>query len=261
MVAGRYKRVKLQSFQYRLVEHATRQSLAAGFALHPDVIYFSGFADGDGWYLEGETMEAEKAPWPWLLEQIAKGATRALHTVILNDSLGYLSPVTAYSRANDLLETGLPGLVRIRPNGAEHAAGGVPPPVTRGETSPLKMMGVSAHPLTESPETHLGRIQHPLGSRFISEEYKQTEMKQRLKLSDERQSLTHKFAVGGHEGYITVGLYENGKPSPLRHGPVLRGGCLHWCGVQAGGGYGRGTHLRLPNLLEKQIPGREDRKA
>ena len=32
----------------------------------------------------------------------------------------------------------------------------------------------------------------------------------RRKLSDERQSLTHKFSVGGHEGYITVGLYDDG---------------------------------------------------
>ena len=103
----------LLPFQYRLLEHATRQSLAAGFASHPDVIYFSGFADEEGWYLEGETLAGEKAPWPWLLEQIAEGAAKTLQTVILNDSLGYLSPVTAFSRANDLLQTGLPGLIRI----------------------------------------------------------------------------------------------------------------------------------------------------
>src|SRR5688572_32794509 len=30
----------------------------------------------------------------------------------------------------------------------------------------------------------------------------------RHRLPDERQSLTHKFDIGGHEGYITVGLYE-----------------------------------------------------
>ena len=30
----------------------------------------------------------------------------------------------------------------------------------------------------------------------------------RRKLDDERQSVTHKFSIGGHEGYITVGLYE-----------------------------------------------------
>jgi ribonucleoside-diphosphate reductase alpha chain len=32
----------------------------------------------------------------------------------------------------------------------------------------------------------------------------------RRKLPDERQSITHKFSVAGHEGYITVGLYEDG---------------------------------------------------
>jgi len=37
----------------------------------------------------------------------------------------------------------------------------------------------------------------------------------RKKLPDERQSLTHKFAVGGHEGYITVGLYEDGAPGEI----------------------------------------------
>ena len=26
----------------------------------------------------------------------------------------------------------------------------------------------------------------------------------------EHQSLTHKFSIGGHEGYITVGMYEDG---------------------------------------------------
>ena len=26
-----------------------------------------------------------------------------------------------------------------------------------------------------------------------------------------RQSITHKFSVGGHEGYITVGLFEDGR--------------------------------------------------
>ena len=30
-----------------------------------------------------------------------------------------------------------------------------------------------------------------------------------------RNSVTHKFSVGGHEGYITVGLFEDGKPGEL----------------------------------------------
>ena len=32
----------------------------------------------------------------------------------------------------------------------------------------------------------------------------------RRKLPDERQAITHKFSIAGHEGYITVGLYEDG---------------------------------------------------
>ncbi|HUP42615.1 MAG TPA: vitamin B12-dependent ribonucleotide reductase [Thermoanaerobaculia bacterium] len=37
----------------------------------------------------------------------------------------------------------------------------------------------------------------------------------RRKLADERRALTHKFRVGDHEGYITVGLYENGQPGEI----------------------------------------------
>src|SRR5690349_9332898 len=37
----------------------------------------------------------------------------------------------------------------------------------------------------------------------------------RHKLDDERMSITHKFNVGGHEGYITVGLYRDGSPGEL----------------------------------------------
>ncbi len=37
----------------------------------------------------------------------------------------------------------------------------------------------------------------------------------RHKLPDERKSLTHKFDIAGHEGYITVGMYEDGKPGEI----------------------------------------------
>lgn len=37
----------------------------------------------------------------------------------------------------------------------------------------------------------------------------------RRKLPDERQSITHKFSVAGHEGYITVGMYEDGTPGEI----------------------------------------------
>jgi ribonucleoside-diphosphate reductase alpha chain len=37
----------------------------------------------------------------------------------------------------------------------------------------------------------------------------------RHKLQDERASITHKFNIAGHEGYITVGLYPNGTPGEI----------------------------------------------
>ena len=37
----------------------------------------------------------------------------------------------------------------------------------------------------------------------------------RMRMPDTRVSLTHKFDIAGHEGYITVGLYENGMPGEL----------------------------------------------
>jgi ribonucleoside-diphosphate reductase alpha chain len=37
----------------------------------------------------------------------------------------------------------------------------------------------------------------------------------RRKLPDERQSITHKFSVAGHEGYIHVGLYQTGEPGEI----------------------------------------------
>jgi ribonucleoside-diphosphate reductase alpha chain len=37
----------------------------------------------------------------------------------------------------------------------------------------------------------------------------------RRKLADERRAITHKFSIGGHEGYLTVGLYEDGLPGEI----------------------------------------------
>src|SRR5213082_824606 len=37
----------------------------------------------------------------------------------------------------------------------------------------------------------------------------------RRKLPDERKAVTHKFDIAGHEGYLTVGLYEDGQPGEL----------------------------------------------
>ena len=37
----------------------------------------------------------------------------------------------------------------------------------------------------------------------------------RERLPDERQAITHKFSIQGHEGYLTVGLYEDGRPGEI----------------------------------------------
>jgi ribonucleoside-diphosphate reductase alpha chain len=37
----------------------------------------------------------------------------------------------------------------------------------------------------------------------------------RHRLPDERKSITHKFSVGGHDGYLTVGMYEDGTPGEI----------------------------------------------
>lgn len=37
----------------------------------------------------------------------------------------------------------------------------------------------------------------------------------RRRLPDERRAITHKFSIGGHEGYITAGMYEDGTPGEI----------------------------------------------
>jgi ribonucleoside-diphosphate reductase alpha chain len=37
----------------------------------------------------------------------------------------------------------------------------------------------------------------------------------RRRLSDTRTAITHKFDIAGHEGYLTVGLFENGQPGEM----------------------------------------------
>jgi ribonucleoside-diphosphate reductase alpha chain len=50
----------------------------------------------------------------------------------------------------------------------------------------------------------------------------------RRRLPDERRSITHKFSIGSHEGYVTVGLYDDGWPGEIfivmaKEGSVISG--------------------------------------
>jgi len=38
---------------------------------------------------------------------------------------------------------------------------------------------------------------------------------ERKKLNSTRKSITHRFCINNHEGYLTVGLYEDGSPGEL----------------------------------------------
>ncbi|MBF6620868.1 MAG: vitamin B12-dependent ribonucleotide reductase [Patulibacter sp.] len=52
---------------------------------------------------------------------------------------------------------------------------------------------------------------------------------QRRRMPRERQSITHKFSIGGHEGYITAGMYEDGSVGEIfltdigKEGSAVRG--------------------------------------
>jgi len=49
-----------------------------------------------------------------------------------------------------------------------------------------------------------------------------------------RDSVTHKFSVGGHEGYLTIGLYDDGSPGEIflkisKEGSAISGFCQAFC--------------------------------
>ncbi len=50
----------------------------------------------------------------------------------------------------------------------------------------------------------------------------------RRRLPDERKSITHKFSIAGHDGYLTVGMYDDGSPGEIfvvmaKQGSVVSG--------------------------------------
>jgi ribonucleoside-diphosphate reductase alpha chain len=71
----------------------------------------------------------------------------------------------------------------------------------------------------------------PLNTSKKAEEAAKAEPEARLarrRLPDERRSITHKFSIGGHEGYMTVGMYDDGAPGELfvtmaKEGSVVSG--------------------------------------
>jgi hypothetical protein len=59
-------------------------------------------------------------------------------------------------------------------------------------------------------------------------------MSSRQSLPETRRSLTHKFTIGNHEGYLTIGLHEDGSPGELflkmsKEGSTISGMCQAFC--------------------------------
>ncbi|MGD1916564.1 MAG: hypothetical protein ACFCBV_10320 [Phycisphaerales bacterium] len=56
----------------------------------------------------------------------------------------------------------------------------------------------------------------------------------RRMLPNTRNALTHKFSVGGHEGYLTIGLYDDGSPGEVfikmaKEGSPIKGMVQAYC--------------------------------
>jgi len=80
------------------------------------------------------------------------------------------------------------------------------------KAQPLSSMGSStAKPGTQSPPVGVpqGRTEEPDDPTLAPPKAI------RHRLPDERLSITHKFNIGGHEGYLTVGLYKDGMPGEI----------------------------------------------
>ena len=65
----------------------------------------------------------------------------------------------------------------------------------------------------EEPSEEIKRLRGRIGE--LEREMSTLQRPSRQRMPDTRVSLTHKFEIAGHEGYITVGLYENRQPGEL----------------------------------------------
>ncbi len=55
----------------------------------------------------------------------------------------------------------------------------------------------------------------PLNTRATAEIATPVAKPIRRRLPDERPAITHKFSIGGHDGYVTVGMFEDGSPGEI----------------------------------------------
>ncbi|MBV9875170.1 MAG: vitamin B12-dependent ribonucleotide reductase [Verrucomicrobia bacterium] len=81
-------------------------------------------------------------------------------------------------------------------------------------TKKTKDMGSSeTAPVAEESSEEIKRLLGRIGE--LERDMSTLQQPSRQRMPDTRVSLTHKFEIAGHEGYITVGLYENRQPGEL----------------------------------------------
>lgn len=82
----------------------------------------------------------------------------------------------------------------------------------------------------------------------------------RVGLPRERESVTHKFEIAGHEGYVTVGLYEDGSPGEIflagfgKDGSFIQ--CMMGCWAKSMSNslqYGQPLHKLVTNYLDMRF--------
>jgi len=95
--------------------------------------------------------------------------------------------------------------------------------IYRDESRPLQVL---SHAAVRGPEQ--AEAQAAEAALGLARAYSPDGHPSRRRLPDERPSVTHKFRVGEQEGYITVGLFEDGRPGEMfitisKEGSTIRG--------------------------------------
>ena len=117
------------------------------------------------------------------------------------------------STVEDIMQTYLEGwklgikAIAIYRDGSKHSQ---PLNTSKSSTVTAKAEAEAAHKEVDSFKARVLELEGE-----ITELRTRVDTPTRHRLPDTRQALTHKFDIAGHEGYITVGLYEDGTPGEL----------------------------------------------
>jgi ribonucleoside-diphosphate reductase alpha chain len=97
-----------------------------------------------------------------------------------------------------------PAPAGISPEAARALAGAAVASATAGAQEQIAALEAQINSMTEASTQNADALDAQAPPRAV-----------RHRLPAERASVTHKFGLGGHEGYITVGLYPNGSPGEI----------------------------------------------